>query len=185
MSTEFSYQELLRQDFKAMIEAVNISDLNKQFLRSRWLDQVLWMDRKSERAQKWYYILRLTAIAGGIIVPALVSLNLNNQAASTSTFIHSFIFWITFAIGLLVAITGTLEEFFHFGERWRHYRQAAEWLKIEGWRFFQLSGPYHQYISHADAFAGFTNRVEEILKHEVDIYISEVMREKPKETKAQ
>ena len=181
MSTESSYQELLRQDFKSMIEAIDVSDLNKQFLRSRWLDQVLWMDRRSERAQKWYYILRLTSITGGIIIPALVSLNLKSQAASTSTFIP----WITFAIGLLVAITGTVEEFFHFGERWRHYRQAAEWLKIEGWRFFQLSGPYHQYTSHADAFADFTSRVEEILKHEVDIYISEVMREKPKETKAQ
>jgi hypothetical protein len=179
MSTKSSYQELPKKDLNSMVEAMDLTDLNKQFLRSRWLDQVLWMERRSVKGQTWYYIFRLTAIIGGIIVPALVSLNLKSQPAS------SIIGWITFAISLLVAMATAIEELFQFGERWRHYRHTAEQLRIEGWRFFQLSGPYHQYTSHADAFADFTGRVEEILKHEVDIYITEVAREKPKESKTQ
>jgi hypothetical protein len=43
---------------------------------------------------------------------------------------------------LLVATSAAIEEFFHFGERWRHYRRSVELLKAEGWKFFELAGVY-------------------------------------------
>jgi hypothetical protein len=179
MSSKPSYHEMLRQEFSSMIDAIDLPDINKQFLRSRWLEQVLWMEMKSERERKWYYILRLTAIIGGITLPALASLFLQSQPTVT------FIQWVILAISLLVAITSATEEIFHFGERWRHYRHTVEWLKIEGWRFFQLSGPYHQYGSYPEAFRDFAGQVEETMKYEVDVYISKVIQEKQKEDKKQ
>jgi hypothetical protein len=100
-----------------------------------------------------------------------------------STGVMAYIRWATFIISLLVAVSVAVEEFFHYGERWRHYRSSVERLKIEGWEFFQLSGEDRD-LKHAEAYPVFAAKVEDILRHEVDVYITEVVKEKKeKETK--
>lgn len=148
--------------------------MQKRFIRSRWLDQMQWMSKKSKSAQKNYYVLRLIAIVGGVIVPALVSMNINNEG------IMSYIRYVTFIISLLVAISVAIEEFFHYGERWKHYRNTSERLKIEGWEFFQLTGDYIDFQKHSEAYAAFAAQVENILRNEVDIFMTEIAREKKK-----
>jgi hypothetical protein len=145
-----------------LIEALELPELNKQFLRARWLDQVSWMESKAQDAVRWYYLLRLTTIVGGVIVPALVSQNLQ---------------LITFIVSLLVAMSAAVEEFFHYGERWRHYRRTVELLKSEGWQFFQLSGPYTGQ-TYTQAYPAFAARVEELSREEVQVYMTQVVREK-------
>ena len=34
-------------------------------MRSRWLDQIVWLEGKAKKSQRWYYGLRLVAIVGG------------------------------------------------------------------------------------------------------------------------
>jgi hypothetical protein len=177
MTTQTSYREWLKQDLNGLIDALSISDLQKHFLKSRWLGQVLWMEEKAASAQVWYYILRLAAIIGGVIVPALVSIKLGNEPVSQA------LGWITFFISLMVAISVAVEEFFHYGERWRHYRRTVELLKIEGWLFFQISGPYRDYATHSAAYPEFAGRVETTTQHEVDAYITQVVKEKKEEVK--
>ena len=172
MAPKNSYFEFLKQDLGGLIESLQLSDLQKHFLHSRWLDQVLWMEAKSGAAQKSFYTLRLVAIVGGVLVPALISLDLGGWLKG-----------VTFGVSLLVAISVAVEEFFHFGERWRHYRRSVELLKIEGWLFFQLSGPYRDFKGHAEGYPQFGGKVEEIMQHEVDIYISQVTKEKEEEKK--
>ena len=167
-------KKLNKDDTYSFIDLLDIDDLQKRFIRSRWLDQMHWMSAKSKSAQKKYYILRLIAIVGGVIVPALVSMNISNEE------VMIYIRYITFIISLLVAISVTVEEFFHYGERWRHYRNTAERLKIEGWEFFQLSGSYRDLHSHRDAYTAFSTQVEYILRNEIDIFMTEIAREKKK-----
>ena len=157
--------------FDQLIGTLGLGELERVFLRSRWLDQVEWLDRAAKKAQRFYYVFRLVAIVGGVIVPALVSLNLNEAGQST-------VRWIAFVISLLVAISVALEEFFRFGERWRHYRRTAEMLKSEGWMFFQKAGPYKEYSTHADAYAAFAGQIETLARQEVELYITDVAREK-------
>jgi hypothetical protein len=173
MAEQQSYQDWLKQEFGELIDSLALAELQKRFMRSRWLDQVLWMEGKANHARNWYYIFRLTAIIGGVIVPALVSLNVQGQAAAWAR-------WGVFVISLLVAISVAVEEFFHYGERWRHYRQTVEILKSEGWAFFQLAGPYQRYQNQAEAFARFADRVEQINRQEVQLYISQIVEEKEK-----
>ncbi|MDH4098302.1 MAG: DUF4231 domain-containing protein, partial [Nitrospira sp.] len=109
-------------------------------------------------------------IIGGVIVPALVSQNVGGGAA---TMIQT----ITFIISLLVALSAAVEEFFHYGERWRHYRRTVESLKSEGWQFFQLSGPYAN-LTHVQAYPAFAARVEELSREEVETYMTQVAKEK-------
>lgn len=65
-----SYREWLKQDLSGLIETLSLSDLQKHFMRSRWLDQVLWMEGMTDQARDRYYALRLITIVGGLIVPA-------------------------------------------------------------------------------------------------------------------
>jgi len=174
MPTQKSYRKWLKQNFNTMVEQIDLSDLQKQFLRSRWLGQVLWMEGKADNAHTMYYILKLTAIIGGVIVPALAGLNFIDHTASAYVYIR----WTTFGISLLVAISLAVEGVFNYGERWRHYRKTVELLKIEGWQFFQLSGPYQQFDCHEEAYTVFAGRVEEDIKSEVQDYITKVVQEK-------
>jgi hypothetical protein len=171
-----SYEKWLKDDLDQLISALDLGELQKHSLRSRWLYQVLWMEKKASHCQRWHYILRLIAIIGGVIVPALVGLNLTGNQVATSS-----IQWTTFGLSMIVAISVATEEFFHFGERWRHYRSTAERLKIEGWQFFQLAGPYQNFKEHKEAYSSFATRTESIHQQEVDVYITEVVREKKKE----
>lgn len=175
MSSKDSYYDWLKKEMGELIDSLDLPDMSRQFLRSRWLDQVLWMEKKAASAQKRYYFLRLTAIVGGVTIPALVSLNMSDGPFS------AYIRWTTFFLSLLVAISVAVEGFFNYGERWRHYRRTVEGLKREGWQFFQLSGPYMNCQDHAKAYPVFAGRMEDILQHEVEVYVTEVVKEKKKE----
>ena len=93
------------------------------------------MEAAAQRTRTRYYGLRLITIAGAVIVPALVSINAVGGTREAIT-------WITFAVSLVVALSAAVEGFVRFGDRWRHYRGLVEELKLEGWAFHELSGPY-------------------------------------------
>ncbi len=137
-----------------MIDELDLDEPQRRFMRSRWLDQVAWLERKAKLCQQRYYSLRIVAIVGGVVVPALVSLNVRTGSVAST------IAWTTFAVSLLVAAAVALEEFFHYGDRWRNYRRSAEDLKSRGWQFFELSGDYAGHGSHRAAFRDFAAAVE-------------------------
>lgn len=146
---------------------------------SRWLDQLVWVENKANQARNNYYRLRLTTVIGALLVPALVSVN----AASDNVDLAFRI--ATWVVSVVVAVSAAVEQFFHFGDRWRNYRQTAEQLKAEGWLFFQLSGPYSaDGATHELTYSSFANRVEELIKTDVDVYLTQVAVEREKEQKA-
>lgn len=162
----------MKKELATMIDVLDdLSVLQKRFLHSRWLDQVLWIEGKAKFYQRCYYVLRLLAIIGGVIVPALVGLKFKESPSTV-------IFLLAFVISLLVAMSVALEEFFHCGERWRHYRRIVEQLKSEGWQYFQLAGAYKDYKAHSEVYPAFAARVEEILHHDVDIFITTMAQDK-------
>jgi len=186
MARQDSYEQWLKEDLGKLIDTLELTDLQKHCLRSRWLDQILWMEGKANRYRNRYYFLRLATIIGGVIVPALVSLNtpaLTGLAVGDGTnlglgWIAPVAGWAAFALSLVVALSAAIEQFFNYGERWRHYRRMVESLKVEGWQFFQLSGPYGGDRNHADACSAFATRTEELHQHDVEAYITSVVRER-------
>lgn len=162
--------EHLRAEMDHLISAIELPELNKQFLRARWLELVIWMDGKAQESVWWYRRLRLATIIGGVIVPALVSLNVGDDVAP-------LVKTLTFLVSLVVALSAAVEEFFRYGERWRHYRRMTESLKSEGWQFLQLSGGYANQ-THVQAYPAFAARVEELSREEVESYITQVFKEK-------
>jgi hypothetical protein len=154
--------------FLPLIGQLGLSPLQQEFLRSRWLDQLRWAEGKAASTQRWYRWLRLITITGGVIIPALVGLNIAGTASEG-------IRWAVFGLGLVVALTAAIEGFFHYGDRWPHYRRLAELLKSEGWQFFQLSGQYAGAAGHADAYPQFAAHVEAIIQRDVEVFFTAVV----------
>ena len=143
-----------------------LTPLQLRFLRGRWLDQLVWFERKAVSTQRRYYALRLVTIAGGVIVPAIISLNVRQESAAAA------LAWTSFGVSLVVALSAALESFFHYGERWRSFRRTSEALKAQGWQFFQLSGPYATLPSHAVAFPVFVAQVELLVQQDLEAFVA-------------
>ncbi|MCF2145471.1 DUF4231 domain-containing protein [Desmonostoc muscorum LEGE 12446] len=184
MAKKDNYQEFLKEDFNKLFAGMQLGDVQRHFLRSRWLDQVLWMEGKANFARDRHYFWRLTTIIGGVILPALITLNINTTSAETKLQ-KNFLIGSTFFISQLVAISAAIEEFFHYGERWRHYRRTVESLKTQGWQFSQLTGPYRNYTSHEQAFNLFAGQVEDIIQRDVEVYATQVVQDKKEEQQNQ
>ncbi|MBF2028943.1 MAG: DUF4231 domain-containing protein [Oscillatoriales cyanobacterium C42_A2020_001] len=179
MSRKNSYEEVLRQEFGQLVDSLELQERQKYYLKSRWLDQVLWMESRASRARNFYYRLRLTTIIGGVIIPALVSLNFTsteNQQVKQAIAIS------TFALSQVVAVSAAVEQFFNYGERWRHYRRSVETLKTQGWQFFELGGIYEPFANHDQAFNDFAGNVEAIIQRDVEIYSTQVVQAKKEST---
>jgi Protein of unknown function (DUF4231) len=57
------------------------------------VDQLEWMGRAANRAQRRYHRLRIVMVVGAVVVPALVGLNVRGGVANA-------LLWVTFALGL-------------------------------------------------------------------------------------
>lgn len=163
------YPDWLKREFGQLVDDLDLEPSRKRFLRSRWLDQVVWTESKAVRARNRYYALRLTTLVGALILPALATLDPQDDS------LHNAVRIATWVVGLVVAISAAVEAFFRFGDRWRSYRRTAELLKTEGWLFLQLSGRYGANGStHAEAYPTFALRVEELIQSDVDRYLTKV-----------
>ena len=169
-----SYEEEMR----ALIERLDIPDEQRRFLRSRWLDQVSYMGDRAGEAKRRYYGFRLATIIGGVVVPALVSISLAAQGRIDSNLDFGMRL-LTFMVSAMIAITASVDGFFHFGDRWRHYRVNAERLKGEGWQYLTQTGGYRKATDPQQAFQGFAARVEEILRDDVEGFMSQVADSSP------
>lgn len=112
---------------------------------------------------------RSQLLAAPPATPSTVDLGFLN-----SPYLASF---AAFAVSQVVAICAAIDQFFKYGDRWRHYRRSVELLKSDGWQFFQLTGPYATYAKkggHEEAFALFANQVENIIRSDVEGYISQI-----------
>jgi len=154
-----------------VLALLELDERQKHFVKFRYLDQLAWLEGKARGSQRNYYRLRVFAIVGGLIVPALVSLNLQDGM------FRDALSYTTVVVSLLVAIALGVENFFHYGNRWRHYRLTAELMKSEGWQFYELTGPYAGMETHGDAFGVFSGKVEQLLSADVDTYVNRVVRE--------
>jgi hypothetical protein len=158
--------------YREVINSLDLEEHEKDRLNKRWLHYVLWWDGRA-RDSKWkYHMLRSIVIVGAASIPALVSLNVTD--AKRSAYVH----FLTVAISLLVAVCAGLEGLFGFGDIWREKRAAAEILKCQGWRFFQLVKPYDA-ESHRKAYPAFADAVETMIEHEVKDYLIATNGEKP------
>jgi len=170
-----SSRERLAEELSALLESKELvlSGLQKQYLRSRWADQVLRAEGQLQRTARMHHALRLLTVLGCVCIVLLASLGLDSgrwPAAAPA------VRYLTVALSLLVVTCVTMEHLYGYGDRWRQAERFAERLKSEGWRFLQLSGPYEGYRAHADGFHAFVNQVESLSQSGVEVYSVDLVR---------
>jgi uncharacterized membrane protein YhaH (DUF805 family) len=170
-SADKEYTAQMKAKLTEIIDKLDgLSDIQKDWLKERWLDQVIWIEGRANRHRNRYNFWRVFAIVGGILIPVLITMSqLENPSWLSS------LAWIAMLLGAVVAIATSVEEFFHDGERWRNYRGSAELLKSEGWHFVNLSGPYSRSGDHPKAFKKFAVSVEGIIQKDVKIYLGDIV----------
>jgi uncharacterized protein DUF4231 len=161
-----------------VIDGLAMDDDKKMWMRNRWLEQLTWFDQRAESSNRKHNYLRVIAIAGGVLIPGLVSVH----EGSSSLWLWDWVRPLAFIVSLMVAGAVGLDEFFHFGERWRHFRRTAELLKTEGWLFIEGGGRYkvhqHKKDFHNRFFPVFATKVEEIIRRDVEVYLTRIVQEK-------
>ncbi|MGD2047967.1 MAG: DUF4231 domain-containing protein [Chloroflexota bacterium] len=100
-----------REEYITLIDGLELTDLQKEAMKGRWLDQREYTSKESAKNKRRYVRLRLIAIIGGVLIPSLISLNLDDPY-------DLYLRAIVWVVGLSVAISTAVEEFFHYGERW-------------------------------------------------------------------
>jgi len=151
--------EAQRQAFATL----NVDENAKWFLENVWLRYVAWWDRRAWQAKRQHYALRGVVLVGGAATPSLIGFSIGGGLEAMQ--------WAAWVTGLLVAIAAAAESLFRSGEVWREKRAAGELLKIDGWRFLQLLGPYRG-KTHAEAFPDFAESVERLIEHEIGDYLA-------------
>jgi Protein of unknown function (DUF4231) len=169
------------ESLERVISTLGMEKEKKEWMRDRWLDQVLWFDKKAAQANTRHSSLHVVAISGGVLVPALVTIASRPGESPALKLARE----TAFVVSLLVAIAVGLDSFFHFGERWRHFRRTAELLKTEGWLFIEGGGRYkaHQHLPnfHDRFFPYFATKVEELIRRDVEIYLTRIVQEQPED----
>jgi len=175
MTKYSSSEEVNRKELENVIDQLTtVDDIHKQFLKNRWLHHVMLSSKRAQDSYRKHYILRTIVVIGGVLIPTLVSLNINQLKLPEASVIR----WVTIGLGLLVAISAALEGIFRFGDVWREEQRAMELLLSEGWRFFQLSGQYSAKRSPQTTYSYFARQVESLILREAESYIATSQEQK-------
>jgi hypothetical protein len=108
---------------------------------------------------------RAIVVGGGVSIPVLTTLSMLPNVGTTMTI-------LTAVVGAGVAGAAAWEGVANYGDIWREKRRAAELLKVEGWQFAKLVGPYQEDKDHATAFPRFAGAVEAMIAKEIGEYLA-------------
>ncbi|HXD32227.1 MAG TPA: DUF4231 domain-containing protein [Pyrinomonadaceae bacterium] len=142
----------------------NLKPFQQEYLKNRWLNQILWWDQRAWEARTYYFWLRRIIVVGGILVPFLIT-------ATIGIRVDPWLRHTGAVISLVVAICAALEALYGWGAIWLAKRRAAELLKVEGWLFFHGGGPYKEELV-AKRFSDFVTEVESKIAAEVGEYVA-------------
>jgi hypothetical protein len=149
--------ESFRTTCSELGESLSLKPLGQVYWNTRWLTEVVGMRSRLVYSKDSYHLFRAVTIGIGIIVPALISLNLSGLGGQV-------VQWATLGLSVFSALCVAALELVRWGERWRINRTFQPLLFREGVQFATLSGRYRRYVDHDSAFQVFVNSVEAIIE---------------------
>jgi hypothetical protein len=150
-------------ELAAAIERLGLPEVQQQALHARYISYVDWLESAAIRSRRGHYVMRLTAIVGGVVVTSMSSAEVLGDPGGA-------VKWILLVTSLAVGVALAVDGFLNLGERWRHYRRASEGLKSQGWRFIQRTDEYARLDDDA-AVRRFATKVEDLIDEETGGYI--------------
>ena len=133
----------------------------KDYLKSRYLDQIKWYSDRASRNKLFYHIFQWGVIILSATLPVII--------ASLPKSIQ----WITIVISIILAIGTTALKTFKFQENWINYRTISETLKKE--RHF-YDAELDDYAEATDKESLFVERVEALISRENTLWVTTHMQ---------
>ncbi|MEW8323545.1 MAG: DUF4231 domain-containing protein [Candidatus Thiodiazotropha taylori] len=124
----------------------------EEYISSRVDDQIGWYDKKSQKAQFWFKLLRGIEILSAAAIPIIAGFAKEP-------------FPVTLVVGLLgalIAVITSIVSLNQFQENWTEYRTTCESLKHEKFLFLTNAEPYHE----EEPFRLFVQRAESLISKE-------------------
>lgn len=139
------------------------------------------MECLTRRSQIRFNILNLTTIIGGILLPVVIMFPIPDNCLNIV--ICNKI--IAAALGIVVSVSTGINQSYKFNDKWRHFRNMSENLKIEGESFFSLSGEYSRFSTcTGEACQIFMTNLRRLKSTQIVDYMRKTadMRDKLKDT---
>src|SRR5689334_9980297 len=95
-------------------------------------EQIIWYDRRSQRAQRRYKLLKLAQVVIAALLPLASSFPIPGPQFK----------WLTAVLGLLVLIIEAIQQLNQDQQNWIAYRSTCEALKHEKYLHVAAAGPY-------------------------------------------
>ena len=152
----------------------NLIDLNEHQRTSIKHRYRFLMDEYRQRACMYsylFYMMRTTMTVGSLAVPALLSLQTNNNPS---------IYWFTWGLSLAVTTANGITTLFKLESKFLTLHTTMEHIRTETWQFLELAGHYsghhgHVTPTHRNQFVFYCSRIEKIrMKHIGDEYVKHI-----------
>jgi hypothetical protein len=164
-----------RGNFQLLLDNLEISDIQKEILRIRYLSILENFQRRSRNYSYIFFSGHFIITVGSLFVPALLSIqNSDKNFTFTGNSISVEIYWVTFVISLLVTIFNGVLTLFKIDKKYYFLNTTLERLRSEGWQYLSLTGRYdgrllnNEKPNHINQFVFFTHYIEKIKMKQVE-----------------
>ncbi len=141
---------------------------NKEILKSRFVEEVVYYEKKRDKTKTYYNVFRFIVTTGSILLPALLSIGQMDPNKLPRNF-DQISYWSTWSISLMVTISNGFLQLFSLDKNYFNYSLVVEQLKTEGWQYFGLSGKYEGHDIHdKESYKDFCKAVENIKRKQVE-----------------
>lgn len=124
----------------------------EEYIEVRVDDQIGWYDKKSQKSQFWYKLLRGAEIVAAAAIPLIAGF-------SVDPFPMALVLGI---LGASIAVISAVISLNQLQENWTEYRTTCESLKHEKFLYLTKAEPYHE----EESFRLFVQRVECLISKE-------------------
>lgn len=165
---EFESKDPELKVLASIIQSNGLLNAQQQYLITRLLGQINYMQNKADKCKKEHIQSRMFAICGGVIVTTLVGLsayfdNPNLQKGLSIT---------AFFASQIVTVSTAIEQLKKNNELWMFYRRSGEFMKSQMWQFIETAGPYEG-LDVERSFKYLIKQTEEIIPRDLDILSSQ------------
>ena len=104
----------------------------EEYINKRLTDQANWYNGKAAYYKRRFFVFRVLASVGAILVPVAANVIPDFQISK----------YVTTLTGLMVSIAVAVDTIYRFGDQWKNYRSTEQFLSRERFLFQTGEGPY-------------------------------------------
>jgi hypothetical protein len=153
-----------------VLQSLDLSDVEKEIIQTRYLSMLENFQKRARQYASLFFVGHFIITVGSLFVPALLSIQ-NSSYATTHSEFGSQVYWITFALSLLVTMCNGMITLFKVDKKYYFLNTTMERLRSEGWQYVGLTGRYSGHgitPTHQNQFLTFTHHIEKIKMKQVE-----------------